>query len=278
MKGIKQNISDLLKELNLWANRVTASDAEVPSIEADILLSLLQQLYVNIEKLKVPELSGVVHETEPAAEPPRQEPAPEPMPVFIPPVVETAPEPPHAEVVIPEPEIQTVVQPEIRTEIREEAPVVPTPVVEPLQEIRSEPVFTPPPAEPPVRHVKPADHQPDLFGQAATLNKPLSDVPSINEKITAGKNDLTLSDKMNLKPISDLKATIGINEKFQFVNELFDGSTEMYNQAITQLNSCLNAQQAEALFNGMQIRNSWDEANPAFVKLHEYVTRRYLQA
>lgn len=123
---------------------------------------------------------------------------------------------------------------------------------------------------------KPPVHQPELFGNGSLSDKYKTETPSINDRKIEGKSDHTLADKINLTPISDIKSAIGINEKFQFINELFEGSAQLYNEAIALLNNCTGAEAARTLFHDYQIRNNWDPANKAFLRFREYVERRYL--
>ena len=176
--------------------------------------------------------------------------APEPVERYTPPTPSY--QPPKAEFPHREPE---VIQP-------------PTP--EPV----APPVAPPPSYQPP----KPVVHQSDLFGNGSLSDKYKTEAPSINDKITTGKPDHTLADKINLVPISDIKSAIGINEKFQFINELFDGSSQLYNDTIALLNNCTGAETAHALLHDFQTRHKWDSENKAFLKFREYIERRYLHS
>ncbi|GAP41949.1 hypothetical protein TBC1_1177 [Lentimicrobium saccharophilum] len=267
MNDLKIEISNLLKELNGRFEKINASGEAVPAIEADIVLSLLRQLYVKTEQLKDPLVREVVVKAEPVQYQSPVAETPVKVPEFTPPAPPHIPEPPRMEV--EPPRYQTPEQP---------VPAVPEqPVVAavPPAEFFHVPAPEPPVPAAPTQSPRRPEGLPDLFG-SATDDKHKTIVPSVNERIQSGKNDLTLSDKMSLKPIADLKATIGINEKFQFVNELFDGSTEMYNQAIALLNNCSGQAEATSLFAGLQQRNGWDPENPVFLRLLEYVTRRYI--
>lgn len=89
-------------------------------------------------------------------------------------------------------------------------------------------------------------------------------------------SDHSVAHQMQLKPIADLKTAIGINEKFQFINELFEGQTDKYNAAINNLNSCTSAVDGEWQLQNMRILNNWEENNETYKKLKVYINRRYL--
>ncbi len=116
----------------------------------------------------------------------------------------------------------------------------------------------------------------DLFGTPTLADKLKSEIPTVIDKINQGKSDQTLAHKMQLKPIDDLRNAIGINEKFQFVNDLFEGRIELYNDAINRLNSCGSMNNADSVFSSLKSTLGWNENNEAFNKLKSFINRRYL--
>ncbi len=116
----------------------------------------------------------------------------------------------------------------------------------------------------------------DLFGGQTIADKLKKETPSLIDKINEGRADQTLAHKMQLKPINDLKTAIGINEKFQFVNDLFEGRIDLYNDAITRLNNCGSALSADSLMEEYMIAHEWKTNAEAYVKLRTFIARRYL--
>lgn len=218
-----------------------------------------------------------------------QETAPAPQPEVI---FSVEPETIHEPQILPElepiPEPRTIPEPERMPEPQQIPPTVPEPAPipepTPTPEPDPEPVFIHKPAPEPVytpptpSYTKQVQSQPELFGNGSLADKHKTDTLSINDRIVSGKSDHTLADKIKLTPLRDIKAAIGINEKFQFINELFEGSGELYNEAIALLNNCSSAFAANQLFADYQRRNNWDAENRAFLKFKEYVERRYLQS
>jgi len=95
-------------------------------------------------------------------------------------------------------------------------------------------------------------------------------------KIIAETETANLGDKLQKKPISSLKSAIGINDKFQFINELFDGSMKVYNQTIDQLEQSSGKEEAFQVFDDIAKKRQWDEENPVYAQLFDYVTRRFI--
>lgn len=98
---------------------------------------------------------------------------------------------------------------------------------------------------------------------------------SLHEKISKTKPDTSLADKLEKKPLSDMKKGIGINEKFIFISELFKGDQITYADAIESLNSCPSLTDAENQLQKLSAQFDWESESTAFTLLHNLVERRY---
>lgn len=296
MKSEKNEVKQLIDKLTDRYNNLP--EGPLHPMDADLMLSLLRQLYEQVETLRNRQpVEPMVKAERLQYSKPEMSKSGEPVapPLEIPPV-----EP----IIMPSYETRTV--PDIQPEVQPiEQPQYASPVVTfvetpSAQESRSE--IQPEEQQPPAAYVAPeekphiknefiAEHEfkrdpgplfskptpppADLFGH--TLSDMFkSDSPSVNDSITSGRHDQTLAERIHLKPISDMKTAIGINEKFQFINELFEGSADRYNEAINLLNVCSGAGEAGLLFDDLKSRYSWDELNPFYERLHEFIIRRYL--
>ncbi len=72
-----------------------------------------------------------------------------------------------------------------------------------------------------------------------------------------------------------LKASIGINDKFMFINELFDGNLREYNESIETLSGFITLPQAQEYLDLLRRRNNWNSSLNAFKKIKELVEKRY---
>ena len=108
----------------------------------------------------------------------------------------------------------------------------------------------------------------DLFG---------SELPPAKEKPKQPeKKEEKIPVNKILKPaIDDIKKAIGINDKFQFTNELFKGNNDVYSMAIEKLNS--SGTKESAMEYAMQLKEeyNWDLENETVKRLMELVERRY---
>jgi len=75
--------------------------------------------------------------------------------------------------------------------------------------------------------------------------------------------------------LADIKTAIGINDKFQFANELFQGNMQEYEIGIQQLNSSENIDSAMVYFNSLQKLYNWDLENETVKRLLSIVEKRY---
>ncbi len=81
---------------------------------------------------------------------------------------------------------------------------------------------------------------------------------------------------MQKEAVMDLKTVIGINEKFVFMNELFDGSLEEYNSSIDLLNNCLTSAEAEQkIFLELQPKYHWEMNSSVVKNLLALLERRF---
>ena len=88
--------------------------------------------------------------------------------------------------------------------------------------------------------------------------------------------DNSLAARLQRKPVTDLIAAIGINDKFLFLNELFNGSMEKYNKSIRSLNSFSTLLGAKTYMSELQIEFQWDCTSDAYKKLNDLVERRFI--
>ncbi len=100
---------------------------------------------------------------------------------------------------------------------------------------------------------------------------------SIFEKIADEKSvDNSLASKLSKTKIKDLVSSIGLNEKFLFINELFDGNSALYNQEIQVLNTQNNSTDALQYFQQLQQKFNWEKESKVYEKLKDLVERRYI--
>jgi hypothetical protein len=85
-----------------------------------------------------------------------------------------------------------------------------------------------------------------------------------------------VAEKIALEPIKDLRGAIGINDKFQFMEELFNKDESLFESSIKTINAYKNF--AEAQFwikQNLRIKYNWVEDSTTVMAFDQLVKRRF---
>ena len=105
---------------------------------------------------------------------------------------------------------------------------------------------------------------------------PITEKPSINDVFS--NTESSLADKLGKKPIDNLMSSIGINEKFLFTDNLFNGSAEDFNEQVGLLNEQENLTKAMDYINEILINKyNWKTTSKHYKKFLDLIERRYLR-
>ena len=101
---------------------------------------------------------------------------------------------------------------------------------------------------------------------------------SLHNRISSNKEDRSIGARMQQHPINSLKDVIGVNEKFLFINELFQGNIQAYNESIARLNEMETLRTAFDYLNELGAAFDWDAKRSATTieKFANYVQRRHM--
>lgn len=95
----------------------------------------------------------------------------------------------------------------------------------------------------------------------------------VHDNISKTNLKKDVSAKMQSKPIKDINAGIGLNDKFIFIRELFENNKEHYHETIQVLN---NFDTYENALEFLKENFNWEQDNPNFERLKELVRRKYI--
>jgi len=140
--------------------------------------------------------------------------------------------------------------------------VIEKPQIIPVEEIIE---TEPPKAEMVSEHHKKSDDSAILADSFSHLSN------RVNEQLGGLRKDDDVSSQMNAKPISSLAEAIGLNDKFLFMKEIFNGDKEAYSQAIARLESSTSLADAKAVVMSYTGNN---EENEAVKQLIDMVKRK----
>ena len=113
-----------------------------------------------------------------------------------------------------------------------------------------------------------------LFDDLPTIGDNYKEQQSLHHKIGKSKTE-RYSDKLQQQPVEDLKRSIGINEKFAFMNELFQSNQQRYSDSIDALNNFRNYEEAHAHLTMLTAEMKWNTTSIAYQELDELVKRRF---
>lgn len=182
---------------------------------------------------------------------------------------------------------------EIKEAVIEEKIEVPEPVYSPAFQQKEyalrRPAVTEEMVEEPVSRYAPQPQQVLNPAFASTVETPTlaqyQPKKEVNETIAEKKeslNDRLKQDKTEVAhvlkdaPIKDLRKGIGINDRFNFVRELFRGDEAFYERSIKTINSFHIFSEAEYWINReLKYKIGWDEDKEAVKHFYQLVRRRF---
>ncbi len=267
-----------IDELRVMVEKHLDNPKMIPKIESALVMEKLQFAYDVYYKI----VNQAILVTENKLEENIQESREEKKVAFIEPQAENTIEdieeaaresvitPSEEETVILSVENETELFPDQEKEIGLEEPKTIEP--EERKEDKSEKVIEPKPEE---KEIKPEIKVPheeniDLFSTAFD-----SEAKTVAEEISEKVQKESVADKLQQNKITDLKEAIGINEKFFFINELFDGVMKEYNEAIESLNTHLSKEEAFNYLNQLKEERVWNEGSEALGQLKDILERKF---
>lgn len=176
---------------------------------------------------------------------------------------------------------------------RQEKDIKPVSVEESHREKEPEPVKTVREYHPPVVEqkvadivVKPEHEEVNVPSEPVVKTAPVSKKPaetaiiadqfsqpaSFNEELGSHKHGDDVLEIIRTMPLTSLSEAIGINDKFLFVREIFDGNQDVYNQALQKLESAGSLSDARAIIAGF---TGEDNENEAVKQLMDLIKRKF---
>jgi hypothetical protein len=115
---------------------------------------------------------------------------------------------------------------------------------------------------------------PDIFSSLQTIADRYKTPDSSLNEAMAYSNVSTVNTAV--KQIRDLKSSIGINEKFLFINELFKGNMKEYTDTIVMLSDAETIDFAYEILHPIKNRYGWREDSIAYTTLIDFLQRRFV--
>ena len=87
--------------------------------------------------------------------------------------------------------------------------------------------------------------------------------------------DSNLASQIGVTKIASLIGSFGLNERLQFINELFDGSSEHFSNAIKTLDVQASSENARTKVAEFAVSNNWEVESDTVVEFMQKIIRRY---
>ncbi|MDY0014838.1 MAG: hypothetical protein RBS13_01360 [Bacteroidales bacterium] len=97
---------------------------------------------------------------------------------------------------------------------------------------------------------------------------------AFNEQFS-GKSENNMANKLQKTQNNDLMKAIDINDKFQFIRELFNGNGSLFTETINQLNQFPKLTDAMDYLEKTRNSNRWKEDCEAYEKLYELILKKF---
>jgi hypothetical protein len=97
----------------------------------------------------------------------------------------------------------------------------------------------------------------------------------IQKKVHNDSIPLTKSDEPKIEVANLKKLSIGLNDKFRFINELFNQNNHEYNIAIEQLNALHNWHETETYLNSLKNLYGWKDDKDSVKYFYVLVKQRF---
>lgn len=100
-----------------------------------------------------------------------------------------------------------------------------------------------------------------------------ADTESFVDKFAAIDN--SLSSKFEGAKIDTLVGAVGLNQKLRYINDLFEGSSELYGNAIKALDTQSSLEDARVTLDELAVSNDWNPEDQTVIEFMELLNRRY---
>jgi hypothetical protein len=117
------------------------------------------------------------------------------------------------------------------------------------------------------------EEEPEIEEEIVVEVKTSSVSVSFLDKLSVADN--SVSSQFEGDEIDTLVGAFGLNEKLRFINDLFDGSSEMFSEAIKSLDTQSNLEDARNKAAELASEHSWDPEEESVLEFMSVVNRRY---
>ncbi len=120
-----------------------------------------------------------------------------------------------------------------------------------------------------------AENEVKAVSQVAEATKE-DEVLTVNQKMSSQRGEKGRAEQLSIKPISDIKLAITLNDKLLYVKDLFNGYNLAYSEAIEILNRFNTFEEASRFLKTNYVtKNNWESKPATTEKFYALLKRRY---
>lgn len=131
-----------------------------------------------------------------------------------------------------------------------------------------------------------SEEEPELEDPVLSQNETNETVDKVFETEVTNDDELEFWQKINVQDdslssqfaeskLDSLIGAFSLNEKLRYINDLFDGSSEMFSDAVKALDKLSDLDAAHVQFGEFADEHNWDPEDEAVVEFMSFVRRRY---
>jgi hypothetical protein len=262
----RQQFENISNQLQQQIQQFKAK-SEVDTLDVDLIKDTLRELYRCIDNFSLAEAIVTENLVRPAE------------------ISKTAPVTVHLsmEKELAKEEIHAAIHPEAEDKIQPETTTVELKTK--VEEVIEKEIELPPAEIAPLvsAEIKQELHEARVSAYAETLSKSAPSTiasrytkeETLSERIAHDSPQHRLSDTLQQKPLDDLRLSIGLNERFKFINELFEGNQQSFYAAIDKLNNAGSLDQAKAELENLVATYGWQSNHNQVIEFSGLVQRRF---
>ncbi|MGN7823030.1 hypothetical protein ACTJJB_23120 [Chitinophaga sp. 22536] len=134
----------------------------------------------------------------------------------------------------------------------------------------------PPPAPTPAPAPAKSQAVPDTNGIRKDLNELVGNHSGLSLNDRLRQQQTEVAQKLGDMPVKDLRAAIGINDKYQFIQELFRGDTDLYERSVKTINECNTLQEADYwIQREIKIIQGWQDDHHLVKQFYSLLRKRF---
>lgn len=112
------------------------------------------------------------------------------------------------------------------------------------------------------------------FEESSISGKYNKNRPTLHEELSTQVSSEDLANQLKNRPITNLSSAIGLNEKFEFIHNLFNGDKDKYEEAIEKLNTTTSFNEA---YNYLSSTLNWDMSEALPQRVLELIRRKLIK-